>query len=120
MALTDDQKKNLWIGGGVGALTLLGFWLFSDRKAAAAPTHAPDLRALPTPAPRTFPVSRRRSEPLRSRSRRDRDIDDERGERGKRDERGERGERGRRRGNRRGDNARGQYGVMRQGRRRGD
>ena len=98
MALTDDQKKNLLIGGGVGAATLLTFWLFGGRKAGAAPAHAPDAPGQQSfPAPGQRPVSMRGPEPHTRKKRHDRDDNDERGRRGERGERGRR-ERGRGRG----------------------
>ena len=107
MALTDEQKKNMLIGGGVGALTLAIGWLLGRRKAEVAtgpqsarfaqpPGHLPS--AMPMYGMQGVarkPIKRRRD--------------------GDNNERGERGERG---DNERGDNDRGEYRKKR--RRRGD
>lgn len=100
MALTDDQKKMLLVGGGIGALAIVvTYALFGGRQAAAAPSQAavapgtaaavPDTSVRPIrPSPRV--PSPRIPLPHHSRKRR-RDDDGERGENGERGERGENG-----------------------------
>ena len=96
MPLTDGQKNGLLIGGGVGALALLGVVLLGRRSADASPRdptprdlsdpHDPvDPRSLQVPVhPAHAPVQARSEHHKRKRSRRDRDDDNERGERGER------------------------------------
>ena len=105
MALTDDQKKNLLIGGGVGALALVVGFVFGG-KAAAAP--APDQSLQRGQSPRFQPPQR---VPTRDHDRkRKKRRPDDGGERGERGVRGERGE-----------NGRGEYGRKKHRRRhRGD
>jgi len=79
--LTEDQKKKLVVGGGVGALALVvGYAIFSGRPAMAAPVQP------------LFPVQR--VPPRGDRKRKKRRHDDEA-------ERGSRGDHG--------DNGRGEY-----------
>lgn len=117
MPLTDGQKNGLLIGGGVGALALLGVVLLG-RRSADAPPRGPagprdptprdlsgprdpvDPRSLQAPVhPAHFPVQARSEQHKRKRRRRDRDDDNERGERGERT-----------RSRHDDDNARGKYG----------
>lgn len=120
MALTEDQKKNLLIGGGVGALALaVGFVIFGG-KAAAAP--APVFQS---PQRGQFPQRFQPSQGIptrgleRTRKKRRHDDDNERGNRGNRGEDGERGNR--ELGNRdRGENGRGEYSSKRHRRHRRD
>lgn len=92
MALTPEQKKNLLIGGGVGALGMLGVILLGRSRA----DQQDPAQLAPAPV-------RARAEHHKRRRRRDRDDDGERGERGDRHDGNERGGYGRRKKRRRRD-----------------
>ena len=104
MPLTPEQKTNLLIGGGVGALSILGVLFLGRRTADTSPRAfgGPPLTQAPGhQAPGHYAPSRGQVRPERRRKRRRGD-----GERGDR-ERGERGNRGEHMSS--ADNGRGEY-----------
>lgn len=108
MPLTPEQKKNLLIGGGVGALALLGVALLGRSRADAAPLGPGTPQPLQVPSQQLHPPAQARPEHHKRKKRRHRDDDNERGERGERTR------------TRHDDNGRGEYGRKKHKRRHGD
>ena len=81
MPLTPDHKKKLLIGGGIGALTLLGVALFKRRPADASPRSEMPPPVLPSVHRSQAPAPTRQK---KYRRHDDRDDDHVRGEYGRR------------------------------------